>query len=382
MKKINSLILIFITAVISVNAQNPSISDLKLANEIHLEVPPCNKIKVRNSDFLLDSMIGYSQINGIWKKDSKNYYTYNKKNLLINDSLAIWSEITTPGWYPGSMSLFTYNSADDVTILKKLTWSDLDNKWRNDTVRIISEYSGKQLTKITQAYFNSDSSKYVAGTTEILTYNAQGKLELRSIYIPDGSQLALLGRIFYKYENDNLSSWLLQVTLDKGVNWENYTRQFFHYQGSVVDKIITEFYDENKSNFEPYLTEEYEYNNDGLLSHRNLFFWDEESWVFENRYDYFYSEKVVTSTPETPSNQGSGIIMANPFHGGDITIITEDKTTPVNIEIFNNLNQLQYSGKLNGQKLTLPPFSNNGIYYLSASQSGKVIGTRKFISMH
>jgi len=233
MKKISTLILIAFISII-VNAQT--------------------------SKQKLDSIIFQDNYNGEWTKSKSYVYTYDEKGIQTQEKFMI------------------NNTDGGMDIWKQVDYShDADNKLIQ---RIISQEG------------SNDSQELVLIFKEDITYNSNGLIDVKTMYLRDyeTAEWAINAKTEYEYNASN------QLSIKTKSYWDAFDGlwvldikdEFFYEQGLLISDNHYDWQDEQwKANSK----NEYSYREDGKISQKILF--DKfglPDWIEKRKIDYIYDE--------------------------------------------------------------------------------------------
>ena len=349
--------------------------------EILQKMPVESALNLRSGESLLDSIICQSKVDQTWEPNENTYFFYDDQDLLVRDSTIIWDQ--NLGWMPQSQQLYTYTPSLDLETTTAVTWDSLHAKWGKDSIRLVNSYDNEgRLVAVWTWYYEVDFDEWVTDIVDSLSYDAEGQLIQRVVYVVDGlfQNFTPIARALYGYEDGLLVGDIFQFSFD-GMAWINFFRQFYYYENGLLSYKRMEFYDENTSNFEEAFKETYAYDSEGRLSQTEGFLWVGGIWDQFDRCDYYYSGDLPSSVGDRPlANQE--LRMANPFHGGLVEAPGLDSGKTYDITVFSLSGQPVLRQTLGGNAWQLPALPGPGHYVLIVEDRGQILARKKVVAVY
>jgi hypothetical protein len=277
-------------------------------------------------------------LGGTWVNDKKTDRVYDSNNNVIEYIQQDWDG---SAWVYDYRYIYNYNSSEQLTDYLLQYW--VSGAWQN-TTREFSYYnsSGLNNERITEQYVSGNWQKY--GRT-LLDYTAQNLLSLYEYQNWDNNNSIWVPTHRTSYIYDAQQNLTTSTFHQMGMNWYDVRRNIYAYDAN--NNRLSNTYQEN------------------LMGWQNI-----------NRYLFEYEQYTPTAI-ESFSNLNSVELFPNPTLDNCTLMITGDKESVLNLELYNLQGQQlkQWQHRINTEKDLIKIDIQNypaGIYFIVLRNQGAV----------
>ncbi len=316
-------------------------------------------------------------IDNMWVTINKTDDTYDNDNLLLSSVNESYDD-DLEKLIPVSRSTYSYVDGNLSMELTEI-WDEETEAWEDGSRDLYTYNNNDQLIEIIKEAYIEEEDLWLAIERTTFTYDSNGNLieEVDFIYDFNGMDWSPLFRIEQTFDsNGNLTSYT-ESFYELGVNeWEALFREEFSYDNNNnLIQYVTFDWDENSEMWVADEREDYYYDEDlsfedvlvapffggftATVSVIELFVWEGDQWVPDERLLYFYSTEGTTST-EDHFLEGFKVF---PNPARDIIYFDYSSTQPMMLQIFD----------MHGKLIMMDPSLNKGAVSVQSIAQGMYI---------
>ncbi len=288
-----------------------------------------------NPDGSIDEILFSYWDTGInaWVPGTKDAFAYNGNMITIISSY--WNPGTS-SWYPESKEEQTYDAFGNLTLAIQYQWDFLGSTWQEDEKRELTYDVTTGTVEQTSYSWNADASSWVPE-----------QLETISVDLTTGD---ITESILSLWDQDSLS-------------WMTTQKQEFTYNPTYTfdDLSLPPVYNMDLEDF---------FNH--MLTNVSFYGWDSDlgEWELEFGIDLYYSEKIITSSPDL--YRGEARVMPNPT-AGELIFDVPQNSEPMQLRCFDLQGRLvQTSSVVSGQAVDVSDLQAGVYIYVLRTAEGDI----------
>ena len=292
-----------------------------------------------------------------WVPDFSYEYTYDSEGRLTTRLYS--ASLYTQELSPYSKNEYTYNSSDELIQYQYSIWESDTEEWRPFSQYDYTYDNGLLISRLRSAW-NSSTQQWSETTRYEYTYDSEGDYIL--YMVSNWDSFGELWTPNYKYDYTFDSNRNLTTELFSG--WDDVAQQW------MAEQVFEFTYDNSYPSEDVIIHFSERYTRHKMLGYTAKE-WDAntQEWLTDRRGNYYFSDETVGITPATET----GIeIFPNPTN--DVITFNLENTKPTTIQLYDAQGKYLQTQALAQNNQVSVRHLDSGLYFYQLQHDGEVFG--------